>query len=101
MVFCTEHYMVIALIYVDFVTFKISKWDCINGRETMVEKEVVYNLWDGLWLVRTIEKMDENSIDADKYIEELYYKYRMYNQEVQNAIRLCRNENDNSNGLFS
>ena len=82
MIFCTEHYMVIAIIYKDFITFKISKWDCINGRETMVEKEVVYNLWDGLWLVRTIEKMDENSIDADKYIEELHYKYRMYNQEV-------------------
>lgn len=78
MVFCTKNYMVIAIIYENFITFKISKWDCINGREMMVGKEIVYNLWDGLWLVRTIEKMDKNSIDADKYIEELYYKYRMY-----------------------
>ena len=79
MVFCTEHYMVIAIIYENFITFKISKWDCINNRETMVEKEVIFNLWDGMWLVRTIEKMNENSIDADEYIEELYYKYRMCN----------------------
>lgn len=79
MVFCTEHYMVIAIIYEDFITFKISKWDYINNRETMVEKEVIFNLWDGMWLIRTIEKMNEDSIDADKYIEELYYKYRMYN----------------------
>lgn len=79
MVFCTEHYMVIAIIYEDFITFKISKWDYINNRETMVEKEVIFNLWDGMWLIRTIEKMNKDSIDADKYIEELYYKYRMYN----------------------
>lgn len=79
MVFCTEHYMVIAIIYEDFVTFKISKWDYINNRETMIEKEVIFNLWNGMWLIRTIEKMNADSIDADKYIEELYYKYRMYN----------------------
>lgn len=79
MVFCTKHYMVIAIIYENFITFKISKWDYINNRETMVEKEVVFNLWDGMWLIRTIEKMNADSIDADKYIEELYYKYRMYN----------------------
>lgn len=79
MVFCTEHYMVIAIIYEDFITFKISKWDYINNRETMVEKEVIFNLWDGMWLIRTIEKMNADSIDTDKYIEELYYKYRMYN----------------------
>lgn len=78
MVFCTEHYMVIAFIYVDFVTFKISKWDCDNNRQIIIG-EVVFNLWDGMWLVDAIEKMDENSIDADKYIEELYYKYRIYN----------------------
>ena len=79
MVFCTEHYMVIAIIYEDFITFKISKWDYINNRETMVEKEVIFNLWDGMWLLRTIEKMNADSIDTDKYIKELYYKYRMYN----------------------
>ena len=79
MVFCTEHYMVIAIIYENFITFKISKWDCINNKETMVEKEVIFHLLDGMWLIRTIEKMNADSIDADKYIEELYYKYRMYN----------------------
>lgn len=45
----------------------------------MVDKEVIFNLWDGMWFIRTIEQMDADSINADKYIEELYYKYRMYN----------------------
>ena len=74
MVFNTKHYMVIAIIYKDFIKFKISKWDYINNRETMLEKEVIFNLWNGMWLIRTIKKMDADSIDADKYIEELYYK---------------------------